>query len=191
MIFSPEFGLLALNLLLGFGCALPLAGYLRGLFLKPVGNFRLWAALIGIYFSEGVAVGIGMGIPVFSAGLAFVWGAVFARKLRGKLADEHISGASFYLSLYSCLPAISMFLIPGLCLAGGRDVLSSAEGRSFGIPGFLHLPWPLDTIMGFYTALIAGTVAFKLAVTPGVVRLLLKPRDRKAEQDPPSEPSTH
>src|SRR3990172_2895928 len=79
MIFSPEFGLLALNLLLGFGCALPLAGYLRGLFLKPVGNFRLWAALIGIYFSEGVAVGIGMGIPVFSAGLAFVWGAVFAR----------------------------------------------------------------------------------------------------------------
>ena len=44
-------------------------------------------------------------------------------------------------------------------------------GFNFGIPGFL--PWPLNTILGFCVALLAGTVVLKAGITVGEVSLLI------------------
>jgi hypothetical protein len=56
-------------------------------------------------------------------------------------------------------------------LVGGGHILSAQEGTSFGIPDFL--PWPLNTILGFCSALLIGTLVFKMIITTGEVGLLI------------------
>jgi len=163
--------LVIVNLLAGFGCAIPLARLLGRIDNKPVKVFSYFAVLVGMYFVECVAVIMAMGTPVFSIGLAFLWGVVFGLWLRAHTSTSKASKTSFFLSLYSSLPASSFIVIPVITGPGGRPILNSTEGFRFGIPGFL--PWPSNTILGFYAVLVIGALVFKTAITMGEVRLLI------------------
>ncbi|MGB2696436.1 MAG: hypothetical protein WBD28_01095 [Candidatus Zixiibacteriota bacterium] len=165
--------LLIVNLIIGFGLAVPLARLLRKVNSNTARVFRYFVTLIGIYFIEGIAITVGMGIPVLSVGLAFVWGIVFGLWLREQAPARQVIKTSFSLSLYSCLPAASFIIIPVLAAIGGRNVLSAEQAIQFGIPEFLHLPFPLNTILGFYVALVIGAVVFKTVITTGEVSLLI------------------
>ena len=172
-MYFPEYILMAMNLVLGCGCAIPLAGMLRKLNEWPVGLLRLFAILFGIYFIECIAVAMGMGIPVFSMGLAFVWGIVFGLRLWGRASTRRVLKTSFFLSLYTSLPAASFIALPFLMWANGWDVLSAQEGTRFGIPEFQRFFPTLNTILGFYTAVVTGAVVFKTVITTGGVSLLI------------------
>ena len=165
--------LITINLLAGLGCAIPISALLKSISREQGRRSRYFVILVAIYFAESVAIAMGMGIPVFSVGLAFVWGVVFGLWLRSRGSPRDVLRASLFLSLYTSLPAASFISIPVMVWAGGGDVLSAAEGARFGIPGFLHLPWPLNTILGFYAALVVGAVVSKSVITVGEVSVLI------------------
>ena len=168
-----EYTLLMVNLLAGFGCAIPMARLLSKVDRRLMRAYRYFAILIGVYFVECVALVMGMGIPVFSVGLAFVWGIILALWLRGRRSIREVLKTSCLLSLYSSLPAASFIVVPVMMCVGGWDILSAEQGARFGIPDFLRLPWPLNTILGFYVCLVIAAVVFKTAITIGEVSLLI------------------
>ncbi len=175
---DPVYTLIVVNLIAGFGFAIPLLGLLGKGYKNPIRNFRCFAILIGIYFIESVAIAMGMGIPVFSVGLAFAWGIVFGSWLRRThISTRGILKGSFLLSLYSSLPAVSFVIIPLSCWINGWNVLSVVEGARFGIPEF---PWPLGTILGFYGFCAIGAVVLKTVITTGEVSLLIHLREKSA-----------
>ena len=175
-----EFTLVILNLVAGFGCAIPLARFLRKVNRNPGKFFLYFAILIGLYLVECIALAMGMGIPVFNVGLAFVWGIIFGLWLRNRTPTYKVLKTSFFLSLYSSLPAVSFIIVPLMVWIGGGHILSTDEAIRFGIPDFLHLPWPLNTILGFYTALVISTVVFKAIITTGEVSLLIHLGEKSA-----------
>jgi hypothetical protein len=128
--------------------------------------------LIGVYLAESVAIAMGMGIPVFSVALALLWGAVFASRLKDCDSQRDVLRTTFFLSLYSSLPMMSFLVVPVALSIAGWDVLSSEAGVRFGIPEFL--PWPSDTILGFYVILVAGAVTLKTGITMWMVGTLLR-----------------
>lgn len=164
--------LVAVNLAAGFGFGVPIARLLGEVTSKPGRFLRHLAALIGIYFLECAAFAAGMATQVFSIGLAFVWGVVFGLWMRQKAAPRLVLKPSFMVALYTCAPTASfgILLLVGK-LISGSNLVSVAEGTAFGIPNFL--PWPLNTILGFSAALVAGTVALKTVITTGEVSLLI------------------
>jgi hypothetical protein len=169
--------LLGLNLVVGLGCAVPLAR----LFDKAHGGsnrfFLYFVVLICVYFLESVALGAGTTAHLISLSFAFLWGIVLGLRLRGHASGSEGLKASFFFSLYSCLPAVSFYLfIPAAQLIAGRDILSIAEGTKFGIAPWL--PWPMNTMLGFYAALVIGTVVFKTVITTGEVSLLIQLREK-------------
>ena len=168
------FALIAVNLVAGTVLAIPLARLLSKMNRRRVKVFRYFTLLILIYFVESVAVGVGMGIPVLCVGLAFGWGIIFGYWIRAltSSAREALKTSAF-LSLYSSMPAASFIIVPFLAWIGGRHILSSEEGFRFGIPDFLFLPWPFNTILGFYAALVIGAVVFKTVITMGEVSMLI------------------
>lgn len=172
-----EYALVAANLIAGFGFAFPMVKVLAKVGGKQVKAFRYYIKLIGVYLLECVVLMIGMGIPVLNVVLAFVWGLVFGRWLRNRTSRDAALRASFRFSLYSSLPAMSFVLVPVLAGLEGWNVLSAADGVRFGIPDFLHLPWPVSTILGFYVAIILVGVVLKTGITVGEVSLLMHPRE--------------
>ena len=58
-----------------------------------------------------------------------------------------------------------------LALFAGRPILSAGEGASFGIPGFV--PWPMNTILGFYAILAIGVAVLKTVITTEGISLIL------------------
>jgi hypothetical protein len=165
-----EYILIAVNLAAGFGCAVLIARMLGRARREGKGTFRYFVIAVGVYFVECVAIAMGMGIPVFSMGMAFVWGIIFGWWLRGRGPAREVLRQSFFLSLYSSLPALSFVVIPVLWSFGG-PVLSVAEGADLGIPGFV--PWPLNTILGFYVIPAVCAAVFKILVTTSEVSLLI------------------
>ncbi len=172
-----ETALVVVNLLAGFGFAFPMAKVLAEMAGKHAKFFRYYVMLIGVYLLESVVLMMGMGIPVLNIGLAFVWGLVFGRWLRARTTRSEALSTSYRFSLFSSLPAISFILVPVFAGLGGWNILSSSAGASFGIPEFLHLPWPINTILGFYLAVIIGTVVLKTVITVGEVSLLFRPKE--------------
>lgn len=164
--------LVVANLAAGFGCAVPIARRLGRVSSRPTRFFRHFAMLIGIYFVECVAFAAGMCTQVFTVGLAFVWGIIFGLWLRGRGSRRAILKLAFSLALYGSLPTASFcILIPIIGLIGRGNILSAEEGINFGIPDFF--PWPLNTILGFFIALLIGTVVFKTVITTGIVNWLI------------------
>jgi hypothetical protein len=171
--------LVAVNLAAGFGFAVPIARLLAGISGRPGRFLRCLAVLIGIYFVECVAFSAGMCTQVLSIGLAFVWGIIFGLWLRSRTSARRALTASFLVSIYTSLPTASFcILIPVAALVGGGHILSAQEGTSFGIPDFL--PWPLNTIFGFFVALVIGTVVLKTVITTGEVSLLIRLGEKPA-----------
>ena len=175
---TAEYALVVVNLVAGVGCGLPLASLVGKVNKQPGKGVRYLAMLVGVYFVECVAVVVGMGIPVFSVALAFAWGAIVGLWLRTRASAFQALKASFFVSLYTSLPAASFMVVPLLMWVGGWHVLSAEEGARFGIPASLALPWPLNTILGFYAALAMGAVVFKTVITVGEVSLLIHLRQK-------------
>lgn len=166
-----------LNLAAGFGCAVPISKLLRKINGKQKCLLRYLIILVVIYFVECVAFPAGMATQVFSVGLAFVWGIIFGFWLRNRASRPDALKTALFVSLYSTLPTASFcILIPIVMFYTDSHILSAEEGIGFGIPGFL--PWPLNTILGFCTALLLGTVMLKTAITVGEVNLLVRLREQ-------------
>ena len=166
------------NLLAGFGFAFPVSKIFAKVTGKPEKVFRYYVMLIGVYLLESVVLMIGMGIPVLNVVLAFVWGVVFGTWLRKRKSRSEALSTSYWFSLYSSLPVISFILVPVFAGLGGWNILSSSAGDSFGIPQFLYLPWPLNTILGFYVAIIIVAVFLKTVITIGEVSLIIRQEEK-------------
>jgi len=165
-----EYIVVTLNLVAGFSFAIPISRLFSRLDKEPPRIFLYFVVFIGIYFLECVAIVSMMLVPIISIGLAFVWGICFGLWLRTRTSPHKARKASFYLSLYSSLPVVSFIVVPVLTLFAGRPILSAGEGASFGIPGFV--PWPINTILGFYTILAIGVAALKTVIITCGVSLL-------------------
>lgn len=171
-IYSVEWALVGLNVAAGFGCAVPLARHFHTTGERPRKVLRCYVTLIGVYFIECVALVVGMGIPVFSVGLAVVWGIIIGLWMRRNRTPKPAAfKTSLYFSLYSSLPAASFMAVPVGVWLRGWHIVSAEQGARFGIPGFL--PWPLTTILGFYGACAVGAVVLKTVVTMGEAGLLI------------------
>jgi hypothetical protein len=168
------------NLAAGFGCAIPLARLLGKLNASPKKALRYFVMLIGIYFIESVALAAGMASQVFSVGMAFVWGILFGLWLRSRAPAPRVLKTSLFLSLYTCLPTVSLLLIPLLMGIGGDNILSAEQGARFGIPTALRVPWPLNTILGFFGAIVIATLMLKPVITTGIVSILIQLREKPA-----------
>ena len=162
--------LIIVNLMAGLGCAIPIAKILEKIFKKQKSISHYFVSLIGIYFIECIAIILGMGIPVFSIGLAIIWGMVFGYWLRNRATRNEILKISFSLSFYSSLPAVSFILIPVIAVISGRNIINAEQGFQFGIPDFL--PYPINTILGFYLAITIGAFVLKTLITATLVRLI-------------------
>lgn len=169
--------LIVTNLAAGFGCAIPIAVGLRKVTGRTEKFFRYFAMLVGIYFGECVAFSAGMCTQVFTIGLAFVWGIIFGLWLRSRAPSHQVLKQALYVSIYGCMPTASFcILIPVVWLIRGGYILNTEEGIGFGIPDFL--PWPLSTILGFFTALLVGTIASKTIITTVIVHYLIHRKER-------------
>jgi len=174
-------GLVALNLLLGLGFAARLA---RGAGAFPRGGvWRRFILLVLIYGFESAAVAAGMVSQVFAVGSAFLWGPLLGLRLRSLPPRAALRQASLFTA-YTCLPSLSLLAIPAFAALGGWDVLSLPSAYSFGIPEFLHLPWPLGTILGFFAAVVLGSLLLKAALTLGLASLLLLLKSSPPVEEP-------
>ena len=68
-----------------------------------------------------------------------------------------------------------------LALFAGRPILSADEGASFGIPSFV--PWPMNTILGFYAVLAIGVVVLKTVIITGGVSLLFHFKEKPSRDN--------
>ena len=171
------------NLIAGFGFAIPITRLLGKVNGKSKGIFRYFVILIGIYFIECIALAAGMATQVFSFGLAFVWGIILGLWLRYRAPAREVIRTSFFIALYSSLPTVSLAILAIIGLFVGQPVLSAEAGYRFGIPDYLHLPWPLNTILGFFGVIALATVIFKTLITTGEVSLLIHLGEKPAKGD--------
>jgi hypothetical protein len=171
--------LIVVNLAMGIGLAVPIAGILGEISGRSGSVVRYVVMLVAVYFAECVAFSAGMATQVFSVGLAFVWGAVLGLWLRRRAPANKVLKAAVYWALYGSLPTVSFCILILLSFViAGESILSSEAGLDFGIPGFV--PWPLNTILGFCAALGIGTAVLKIAITAGEVRLLIHLAEKSA-----------
>lgn len=129
-----------------------LLSYRLSIFI-PVRRGVSWITviLLSIYFIECVALAMSMGTSVLNVILAFVWG-IIGGKWTQKYRERHsLLEPVLITTFYTCIPVISLMLIPLITWLGGWNVFSPLEGYKFGIPGFLNFIPPLNTIFGFYT----------------------------------------
>jgi hypothetical protein len=170
-----ELTLLVLNLVLGLGFALPLAGHLRKMAGSDHKMLIFFLCVIGLYSAESVFLVLGMGIPICGLGLAFLWGTALGLWLRGRSKEiSAVVKTSLFVAFYSSLPAFSFIVIPLLALLSRQPVLSTEYGLRYGLPDFL--PWPMNTILGFYVIIATGALFLKTAITAGVATFLFQHR---------------
>lgn len=160
-------GLVLLNLVMGVAGAGILAHPAEG--FPAVSRRRRFFLLLGVYLIESFAVSAGMASQIFTVGLAFVWGVVLGRRLH-KVSTTQFKRQVVSFTVFTCLPSLSLLAIPVIASTGGWDIFSTKAGQEFGIPAFLHLPRPLGTILGFFAAVVIGSVALKTVLTLGVAK---------------------
>ncbi len=171
-----ETPLVIINAVLGAGGAFLLA---RGLGRIRAGERsfqRRYGIFLSIYFVECAAMLLGMGVPLFSLFLSFIWAAIFGMYLSKWDSRAAALKASFILSLYTSLPAMTFVIVPIAALSGGRDIMSVEVGSRFGIPQFSIVPAPFRTILGFYISMAVVVFALKTSITMGGVVLVTRGR---------------
>ncbi len=169
-----EYILAIVNMAAGLGFAFPLSSHLYKLRAGTTRS-RIYVVLIGVYLFESVAITSGMLLPVFSFALALVWGAALGRWLPALAPRCEIYTAALFFSLYSSLPAASFLLVPVMAAIGGWSVMDAETGYRFGIPDFV--PWPLNTILGFFLAVPIGTTMLKTIITTGESGFIIRRRE--------------
>jgi len=163
--------LVAVNLAMGFGFAPLVSSVFTRASTSSRSVFRNGILFIGIYAAESLALIFAMGMPLFSIGLAFVWGIMFRKRLKKDLSQQELMKFSLHLSLYSSMPLVSFITVPIIASIHGWHMLDSAQGMHFGIPEFL--PWPLDTIFGFFSVLIITALMLKVLITMYELRVIV------------------
>lgn len=169
--------LILLNLLLGLAFAIPLARHLRRLAGPPIKSRHYVVELLALYLVESLALAVAMGIPVLGVGLAVVWGIVLGNWLRDRAPHAQARRTAELVAAYSCLPTISFLAIPVVLAVAGWSILSLTEASHLGIPDFL--PWPLTTILGFYTIPSVVASILKIAITTGEASLLVRLHEKR------------
>ena len=164
--------LFLLNLALGFGFAIPLIKILEK-FLPPPKIYKRFLMLMGLYLVETFFLAMGMGIPLFNVALAFLWGFLLGRSLRKRTELSKALKISTHFAFYSSLPAMSFLVIPFIMLFNGANIISIETASDMGIPSFL--PFPADTILGFYAACGLGALILKILITNACVKYLFMP----------------
>jgi hypothetical protein len=167
--------LAATNIIGAFLAAVPIArGFVR-LTAMPNRFPLFFAMLIGVYFLECVAFAWGMGTQILSVALSIEWGILFGLWLKGAAPTRQIIKQVLLIPLYGCLPTVSFaFILAASWAISGNGFLNVEQARQFGIPDFV--PWPLNTILGFCIALIAGTTILKIVLTTGIAALIARER---------------
>jgi len=168
--------LVALNIAVGFSLAPFVSRVFTRVSTSSGSAFRNGILFIGIYAAESIALIIAMGMPLFSIGLAFIWGIIFRKRLKKDLSRQELKIFSFWLSLYSSMPIVSFIIVPIIALIRGWHILDSVQGTHFGIPGFL--PWPLDTIFGFFMVVIITALMLKVLITMYELRVIVFLKNR-------------
>ena len=172
--------LVIVNLLAGAAGAYALARRIRGGGDGDSGIYRRCGIFISVYVVECASMVLGMGIPVYSIFLSFVWAAIFGTWLSNRRSRGGIRKTSYLLSLYTSLPAMSFITVPIAVLSGGGDVTSVDAGYRFGIPRIASLPEPMMTILGFYATLAVGSLVLKTIITAGGIALVGRGRKSPA-----------
>jgi hypothetical protein len=164
--------LLIANAAMGLGIGLLMARALRG--LSSGWSFaRCLAVMFGVYLLECISIAAGRLIPVFSLALALIWGIVFGKWLLGRGTMREQMGFAGKLSAYTCVPWATFLAIPCVFVLTGRSILDTGEAIKFGIPNFV--PWPANTILGFFLCLVIVVSILKICITVGVVWLYVRP----------------
>jgi len=175
--------LVIVNLAAGAAGAYALARRVRDVEGGDAGVHRHYGVFISVYFVECVSMMLGMGMPVFSIFLAFVWAAIFGTRLSNRRSRAGIRKTSYLLSLYTSLPAMSFIIVPIGVLSSGGDITSVDAGYRFGIPRIALLPEKMRTISGFYTTLAFGSLVLKTIITAGGIALVGRGRKGPAGSD--------
>jgi len=175
--------LLVINAAMGFGIGLLVARALHG--LRAEWSFtRCLAVTLGVYLLECIAIAAGMLIPVFSLALALIWGIVFGSWLKENGTTREQMGFAIELSAYTCVPTATFLTIPFMFVLTGKSVLDNGEALRFGIPKFV--PWPANTILGFFLCFVIFVSVLKIGITLGVVWLYLRPNAGRATPTGPT-----
>jgi hypothetical protein len=163
--------LLGVNLVLAVGFGLPLARHLAHMADPPKKLVWQSTMLFGIYLIECFAFAASMATNILSFGLAVVWGIVFGLWLRGRGEKRRAIKTLMCVAVYSCLPAVSFASVLVVLIIAGWPILTPEGGARFGVPPFV--PWPLNTLTGFFTAVIGSALIGKTAVTTIIGAVLL------------------
>jgi hypothetical protein len=165
---SAEYTIVVLNGI-GWFLATRIARESAGL-VRPI---RVFGLLVLVYVAECIALSAGMGSNILGSGLAFLWGWILAAGRRGAIiAIRQTRGMVLRLSLYSCLPVASLLSVPIVAARHGWSVGSAEAGMRFGIPA--SVPSPINTIAGFFGAVVLLGIIGKVLITTGVARLLFR-----------------
>ena len=135
--------------------------------LARVGFIWIWE-LLGLIAS--------MSIPIANVFLAIPWGWVFARWARtGPSAG--VTRRAWILTLYSVVPCFALTLLPIILWlgSGGQwDILDPLTAYDyFRMPLVLGLPFPFNTIFGFYWGCALAAVVLKILITTLLARIVL------------------
>lgn len=171
---SAGYILVIVNLLLGFGVALPVSRRFAVVTGRSGKFTKRYAILIGVYFIECVAFSAGMATDIFSIALAFVWGGILGHLVRrSQFPPRELIKTAFIFSLYTSLPALSFITVPIIVSVFGEwSILTAEAGLRFGIPDFF--PWPMNTILGFCLVVALVPLVLKTFVTTGIVSLFIR-----------------
>ena len=154
--------ILVANMAMGLAGALVLARQFGR--VRPGAVRACFVMFLGIYLVESFAVAASMMTMVLPIVLAFLWPRLISSWLLKSWAPaEYPRKVAREFAVYTGLPALSAVLMPvvaGLCV---RNIISTAGGESFGIPSFL--PWPLNSILGFFGAVSVVTFVLKVIIT--------------------------
>ena len=169
-----EAALIIVNVVAGAGGAYLFAHGLRRIGTGERSIHRLFGVFASVYFVECVAMVLGVGIPVYSIFLSFVWAAVFGMHLSKWESKAAVRKTSFILSIYTSLPVMTFVIVPITALAGGRDIAGVGSGIRFDVPQHTFVPPPLGTILGFHIMMAAAGFALKTLITMGGVALVAR-----------------
>jgi hypothetical protein len=177
-------GMLALPVMTGIVFAIPLTMNFRKLVGQPKRFWRYFGLFIVICLVEYLAIiaGIVLSSGAVSA-IVFVffptcaWGIAFGLWLRGCSPIRKVLKTSVFISLYSSLPFICLITVLLVVeIIDGANIISSEEMK--GLP-FQAFPWPLNTMLGLYVALVLGAVLLKTAIITGEIGLLIGHNKRR------------
>lgn len=129
--------------------------------------------LILVYALECAALIANRLVPAAATVLAVIWGVVLGRRFRYRVGGQTSLGVSLGFALYTALPGVSFIAVVPLAAADGWRILSVADAARFGVPMWLGLPMPFNTILGFFLGYAVGIVILKTLVTTLIVRLHL------------------